>query len=110
LNKSLEKLLTISSASLSSSNPGTNLEIIASSKKLKNELLSLLRKKNGFYVFESALHVFPIRSAGSEIGLLEWNEPSLWKNEYQGLADDCLFFAEDIFGIQFCIKDNAIYQ
>ena len=27
-----------------------------------------------------------------------------------GLADGCLFFAEDVFGGQFCIKDNAVFS
>ncbi|WP_233237909.1 hypothetical protein [Bordetella sp. LUAb4] len=45
----------------------------------------------------------------SGIGLAEWNEDTLWRSAYKGLADDCLFFAEDVFGGQFCIKDNRVF-
>lgn len=43
------------------------------------------------------------------IGLDEWNSDALWRNVYHGMANGCLFFAEDIFGGQFCIKKNKIY-
>lgn len=72
-------------------------------------LLELLRYRNGFYAFESALHVFPAQSNSDEIGLMEWNASELWLREYQGLADDCFFFAEDIFGGQFCLKRDGVY-
>lgn len=72
-------------------------------------LLELLRCRNGFYAFESALHVFPARSHSGEIGLMEWNASELWAREYQGLAADCFFFAQDIFGGQFCLKTDGVY-
>jgi hypothetical protein len=75
-----------------------------------DELLDLLVRKNGFYAFESALHVFPMRSIRSEIGLVEWNSHSLWSGEYQEkLIDHCLFFAEDIFGGQFCVRPEGVF-
>ncbi|QDQ29377.1 SMI1/KNR4 family protein [Chitinimonas arctica] len=70
----------------------------------------MLERKNGFYAFESALHIFPDRSVGAEMGLLEWNAPDLWVNSYHGMADACYFFAEDIFGGQFCLKHDGIYS
>ncbi|NWB11820.1 SMI1/KNR4 family protein [Pseudomonas sp. D5002] len=69
----------------------------------------MLVQRNGFYALESALHVFPTHSSQDEIGLRDWNEDTLWRGAYKGIADGCLFFAEDIFGGQFCIKDNKIY-
>ena len=74
-----------------------------------SQLLEMLYKRNGFYALESALHVFPTHSSKDEIGICEWNENTLWRSAYKGFADGCLFFAEDIFGGQFCIKDSKIY-
>jgi hypothetical protein len=69
-----------------------------------------LEKKSGFYAFESALHVLPAQSCGAEIGLVDWNSEKLWIGQYQGLAEGSLFFAEDLFGVQFCIRPDGIYQ
>lgn len=69
---------------------------------LGKELFEMLQKKNGFYAFESALHVFPLMD--SETGLEAWNAGSLWRNSYEELADGLLFFAEDIFQDQFCLS------
>ena len=77
-------------------------------KPLEQELFQLLMCKNGFYAFESALHVFP-SGACRGISLEQWNSSALWRNEYDGLADELLFFAEDIFGGQFCIKHDGVY-
>ena len=52
----------------------------------------------------------PIVRCDAEIGLLEWNSPTLWKAEYQGLADVYVFFAEDIFGGQFCFAESGVCQ
>lgn len=56
-----------------------------------NGLTDLLRAKNGFYAFESALHFYPAQRNGIELGLPEWNGPELWVSEYKGLADGCFF-------------------
>lgn len=69
----------------------------------------MLFQRNGFYALESALHVFPSHSSPQEIGLDSWNEKTLWRSNYKGMADGCLFFAEDVFGGQFCIKDGKVY-
>jgi hypothetical protein len=71
-------------------------------------LMSLLRLKNGFYAFEGALHVLPYGPAQNELGLKEWNSSAGWRSDYQGLADDCFFFAEDVFGGQFCVHDGVV--
>ena len=77
---------------------------------MADELSALLDHKNGFYAFESALRVLPARSCGPEIGLVEWNYEKLWIDEYRGMADGLLFFAEDVFGGQFCIRADGVYQ
>lgn len=72
-------------------------------------LRDLLAVRNGFYAFESALHVFP---CGSEYGFFDidsWNEPSLWKADYGAAAEGFTFFAEDIFGVQFGLRDGSVF-
>lgn len=106
---SLDKLLSIASSRLSERGPEISVKLRSFAGPLTDDLLRMLRQRNGFYALESALHVFPTHSSSQEICLDDWNESTLWRNAYKELADGCLFFAEDIFGGQFCIKDNLIY-
>ena len=106
----LKKLLENSSPSINKHIPSLTKEVISMSGKLSSELLEMLRLKNGFYSLESALHVFPAQSTEQEYGLNEWNSDKLWRNSYNKLKDELLFFAEDIFGGQFCIYNDRIYQ
>jgi len=78
---------------------------------LGSELFQMLREKNGFYAFESALHVFPLTSDPGS-GLEAWNAGPLWRNEYQDLAEGLLFFGEDILQDQFCLsgKQNGVLR
>ena len=63
---------------------------------------------DGFYAFESALHVFPTRPTDGEWGLFEWNRPDLWRQAFPSIPVDCWFFAEDVFGGQFAITDREV--
>lgn len=75
------------------------------------ELLQLLQLKNGFFAFKSALHVFPAYAPPEGLmSLVEWNQPDLWRQGYGEMARDCLFFAQDLFGVQFCIYQEEIYS
>lgn len=105
----LEKLLSNSTESLNSVSPSLSLELTSQAGALADELLEMLSTRNGFYALESALHIFPSHSTGSDIGLDEWNSESLWRSEYKEMLGDCLFFAEDLFGSQFCIKDSKVF-
>lgn len=71
-------------------------------------LLSLLRDKNGYYAFEGALHVRSDLGDGREKGLVEWNGDEPWRADYKGMAEDAIFFAEDVFGVQFCIHRGVV--
>ncbi len=62
--------------------------------------------KNGFYAFESALHVFPSGIVKEGYSIEEWNDPDKWIKGYKHLMEDLWFFAEDIFGEQFAINLN----
>ncbi len=72
------------------------------------ELIPLLDRSNGFYAFESALHVYPSRSAvAGRVTLSEWNVPAAWRESYRDLVDrSAYFFAEDIFGNQFALIEG----
>lgn len=105
----LEKLLKSAGPSLSDREPTLTDQLCSLAGSLANELLSMLRKRNGFYALESALHVFSSHPSKQEFGLDQWNENSLWRAHYKGMADGCLFFAEDVFGGQFCVKDSKVY-
>ena len=72
------------------------------------ELYEFLQIKNGFYAFESALHVFPAKAVAPEIGLDDWNSPGLWRSSFGGMTDGCFFFAEDAFGIQFALREADV--
>ena len=73
---------------------------------LGTELTALLARANGFYAFESALHVRPSGGGGQD--LADWNEQTLWRDAYGGLADGLLFFAEDVFGGQFALASGGV--
>jgi hypothetical protein len=72
------------------------------------ELASLLVERNGFYALVSALHVFPFTASDAVMDLKRWNEPTLWRHAYGDLAEGCLFFSQDVFGGQFCIKNGSV--
>jgi hypothetical protein len=106
---SLDKLLSNASSSLGEHEPEMSEKLRNLADSLTDDLLRMRRQRNGFYALESALHVFPTHSSPKETGLDDWNENALWRNAYKELADGCLFFAEDVFGGQFCIRNNLIY-
>jgi hypothetical protein len=72
------------------------------------DLAQLLEQKNGFYAYESSLLVRPLEHAVAPLGLVEWNSERLWKDKYAEDLPKVLFFAEDIFGCQFCFRRDSI--
>lgn len=77
---------------------------------LVGELIQLiLARVNGFYAFESSLHVFPVSDADRVQTVDTWNSPGLWRDRYQGMSDGLLFFAEDAFGVQFALRHDGIF-
>jgi hypothetical protein len=108
MSDGLARLISIGGGALvaAPTTPGNVCAEIAG--PLLQELVTLLRWKNGFYAFESALHVFPAGRSGTEIDLDRWNSGDLWRSAYDDLADGCLFFAEDVFGGQFCVCGSEV--
>ena len=105
----VEKLLSISSEPLESF-PSISADLIMQSP-LGSELLQLLKRKNGFYAFESALHVFPLTSqAVNGASLAEWNSESCWRSEFGDLTAGLLFFAENVFQDQYCLGSSCVLR
>jgi len=105
----MQRLISIASEPLNSAPAEIGSNLLRSDDGRISELGSILAIRNGFFCFESALRVFPDRSSPKSMGLTEWNRRNLWINDYEGLADDMLFFAEDILGGQFCIHASKIF-
>jgi len=105
----MDQLLSIASEPIGPATGAGSAPILADRRDRGLELLEALRARNGFYAFLSALHVFPLGKAGGERDLESWNGETLWRDAYAHLAAGCFFFAEDIFGGQFCIKDGAVF-
>jgi len=109
MGNATRKLISISSVPIVSGLGALSEEIPHVEGKLADDLCELLTMRNGFYAFEGALHVFPTRTLGHEVGLRDWNDESDWRSEYDGMDSGLFFFAEDVFGGQFAISDGGIY-
>jgi hypothetical protein len=59
----LDKLLSIASSSLSEREPELSGPIRKLAGTSAEQLVNVLRQRNGFYAFEGALHVFPSDSS-----------------------------------------------
>lgn len=105
----LERLIEIASSPLGSQrDPGLTQALLAQFGPLVTELEKMLGRRNGFLAFESALHVFPLGGVRGDDDLESWNAATGWRTSYNGLAADCLFFGEDVFGNQFAIKGGQV--
>lgn len=78
--------------------------------EVEDEYVELLQEKNGFYCFESALHVLPSNCSAAIVNVEHWNSDDLWRNEYGKVTKGYLFFAEDIFGSQFALRAGNAYR
>lgn len=105
----IERLVSVGGHALSKEPAKLDELVLAFGAEYAGHLVQLLGAKNGFYAFEGALHIFPVQASGLGYGLLQWNATELWKHEYGKRIDGCVFFAEDVFGNQFCLRDNSIH-
>jgi hypothetical protein len=106
--KTLRKLLEVAGPSINpaASDPRRLAEAIGGDAAAV--LWPLLERKNGLYAFEGALHVLSAAGTALEKSLVDWNAESLWRRDYDGMADGAVHFAEDVFGTQFCVRDRSI--
>lgn len=78
-------------------------------KSLVAELTRVLGHKNGFFAFESALHVFH-HGSGSGTNLVDWNATDGWRRFYTKLPEALLFFAQDVLCCQFAIGESGVWR
>ena len=103
-SNALEKLISAGSDGLCPS-----LDVPAIDGGLQQLWNLLLRSKNGFYAYESALLVRPLSAQSNVLGVIEWNSADGWKGEYNLDLSAHLFFAENIFGEQFSFTSDGIF-
>lgn len=108
MSTSIDKLLSISDKALVAHFPSELPKSHGQMERFEKELYGLLAKKNGFYAFKCALHVFPFGLRQGVMDIVSWNSMDLWRNEYGDLTKGIWFFGEDIFGNQFCVNNNKI--
>lgn len=105
------KLLDIASAPLSSEAPKLSKELLrCCASQLADEYARLLQRKNGFFAFESALHFLSASKHAKGYDVQSWNDEHGWVAAYGDAVSGCLFFAEDVFGEQFVLKDGAVHR
>lgn len=110
LGSSLLKMAEIGSADLGAGKVVLSANLWERAGAIGEELISFLEQKNGAYLFESSLHIFPAQTSPLSVGIDEWNSDEGWRQEYGDLAAGYLFFAEDLFGVQFCIKSDSVWS
>lgn len=102
----LDKLLNVGGQAISTETPErVSLPVGA----FWDDFFRLVARKNGFYAFEGALHLFPSAKEGC-MPVRLWNSSELWRYTYNGLfSSEIHFFAEDAFGCQFGASGDAVY-
>jgi hypothetical protein len=109
MKSDIERLLSIGSAPLCGHPPMLSAIVEQGSPNLSRQLIDLvLQERNGCFIFESALHIFPAGEIRSGYDLASWNGDSAWRSAFTTMAEGCLFFAEDVFGGQFAIRQESI--
>jgi hypothetical protein len=101
-------LISISSPAVCEPHAQLPRELFDVGDLLRSQFVELLSEKNGFYAFESALHVLPSNCPTETMDIERWNDAKLWKGLYNDLTRDCLFFGEDIFCNQFGVRQGQI--
>ncbi|MFD3314288.1 hypothetical protein [Streptomyces sp. NPDC058694] len=105
----MNRLLKIAGPALSGEEP--NLEDYSSLGSIGTELHQMRRNRNGFYAFESALHVFSSDNRTQRgQSIAPWNAAKGWLDSYGLLQPRLAFFAEDVFGGQFGTDGTGIYS
>jgi hypothetical protein len=102
-----ERLIAHATCSLCDSDPVVGEGHQSKFRRL--ELLQLLWLRNGFFAYGRALHIFPSGSCPDVVTLEAWNSAE-WRLEYGIFAENRLFFAEDVFGGQFCLYENCVHR
>lgn len=109
MTPSLKKLLSISKPTSKTRHDKQVLTKFIQGSNVATELSEVLSISNGFYAFESALHIFGTSPDRADWSLEEWNSPELWRSAYGNLDPSGVFFGEDLFGGQFLSSHAGIF-
>lgn len=107
LTKKLAALLDISSPPLCSDGASEVANLTDASQGMR-DVFGVLNVKNGFYAFENALLFRPLSTSGNVQGIIEWNKADGWRVAYGDLVAGIVFFAEDIFAVQFGVHADGV--
>lgn len=72
------------------------------------EINSVLHAMNGFFLFDRAFH-FRGSSTEEPRPIEQWNREDGWKSHYGSEQTDYYFFADDVFGNQFGMREGKIF-
>lgn len=103
----LAALLHISSPPLCSED-ASEVASLSDATSGMRDVFTALRVKNGFFAFENALLFRPLRTCGNVQGIIEWNSAEGWRAVYGSLIAGVVFFAEDIFAVQFGVSAGGV--
>jgi hypothetical protein len=106
----LKKLISIASPAICDELPQVSHQLRNQTGGVHAQLVELLYHKNGFFAFESALHLFPAGCRESRIDLESWNSEDSWRSLYGDAINGYVFFAEDAFGEQFGVGHESVYK
>jgi hypothetical protein len=110
MEKKLKKLISIASPAICDELPQVSHQLRSAVGGVCGQLVELLYHKNGFFAFESALHLFPAGCRKSHIDLESWNREESWRHLYGDAINGYVFFAEDAFGEQFGVGHEGVYK
>lgn len=105
MGQALDSLLALSGPAIG--RPIVHLR--ASAPSPEHELYELLRQRNGFLAFGSALWVLPA-GEGEVLTLEQWNADDCWRDRYGAMAVGHLFFAMDAFSDQFSVSSEGVHS
>lgn len=104
------RLLALAASPLGATGPRLPADLAERAGRHAADWSDLLSARNGWLAFDGALHLLPVGVPASGHSVEAWNAPALWREAYGDLITDHVFFAEDLFGEQFCFHDNQICQ
>ncbi len=52
----------------------------------------------------------PLSSTDAPLGIAEWNEIDLWKEQYEIDLSDHIFFADNLFKEQYPLTGDGVYS
>jgi hypothetical protein len=109
MHAAMEKLVLQADSALSLEGASEVSPVLAQLGPAGESLAELLKRRNGFYGFGCALLVRPYFATQPPLGIVQWNDPRLWKSAYVDDLESVTFFAEDIFGCQFGVRNREVY-